>query len=100
MQDCCMRLLPRMSGVEAQVGIGMKDGRLGKPAVRKSDEARPSEPVFLTATPKRTQPTTDHLQPKAAQTAQISANRMIVEVALHYGPQPFPEFGQRQMPAS
>jgi len=44
--------LPRMFGVEAQVGIGMKDGRSGKPAVRKSDEARPSDPVLLTATPK------------------------------------------------
>jgi len=32
-----MRLLPRMFGVEAQVGIGMKDGGSGKPAVRKSD---------------------------------------------------------------
>ena len=95
-----MRLLPRMFGVEAQVGIGMKDGRPGKPAVRKSDKARPSEPVFLTATPKRTHPTTDHLLPKTAQTGQIPGNRMIVEVPLHYGPQPSPEFRQRQMPAS
>jgi len=54
--------------VEAQVGIGMKDGRLGKPAVRKSDEARPSDAVFFTATPKRTHPTADHLPPKTAQT--------------------------------
>src|SRR5215472_9405307 len=54
-----LRLLPRMSGVEAQVGIGMKNGRSGKPAVRKSDKARPSEPVFLTAAPKRTHPTSD-----------------------------------------
>ena len=95
-----MRLLPRMSGVEAQIGIGMKDGRSGKPAVRKSDKARPSEPVFLTATPKRTHPATDHLQPKTTQTGQIPGNRMIVEVSLHYGPQPFPEFRHGQMFAS
>jgi len=35
------------------LGIGMKDGRLGKLTGRKSDKARPSEPVLLTASPKR-----------------------------------------------
>ena len=78
MQNCCMRLLPRMSGVETQVGVGMKDGRSGKPAIRKSNEARPSDPVLLTATPKRAHPTPYHLQPKTAQTGQIPGNRMIV----------------------
>jgi hypothetical protein len=66
-----MRLFPRMFGVEAQVGIGMKDGRSGKPAIRKSDEARPSDPVLLAATPKRTHPTANHLQPKTAETGHV-----------------------------
>jgi len=30
-QDYCMRLLPRMFGVEAQIGIGMKDARFREP---------------------------------------------------------------------
>ena len=70
-----MRLLARMFGVEAQFGIGMKDGRLGKPAIRKSDEARPSDPVLLTATPKRTHPTANHLQSKTAETGHIPGKR-------------------------
>jgi len=80
-----------MLGVEAQIGIGMKDGRLGKPMVRKSDEAWPSDPVLLTATPKRAHPTANHLQPKTAQTGQIPRNSIIVEVALDYRSQPFPK---------
>jgi len=37
-----MRFLPRMPGVEAQIGIGMKDARLGKPVLRESHESWPS----------------------------------------------------------
>lgn len=61
-----MRLLPRMAGVEAEVGIRMKDGRSGKPAVRKNDESRPGYPVLLASAPKRTHPAADHLQPKTS----------------------------------
>ena len=61
-----MRLLPRMTGVEARVGIRMKDGRSGKPAVRKNDEAGPGDPMLLAAASKRTHPAADHLQPKTS----------------------------------
>ena len=46
-----MRLLPRMFGVEAQIGIGMKDARLGEPARRNSYESWPRHPTLLAASP-------------------------------------------------
>jgi hypothetical protein len=46
-----MRLLPWMSGVEAQIGMGMKDARLGKPVLRDSHEPWPSDPALLAASP-------------------------------------------------
>jgi hypothetical protein len=50
-QNCCMRLLPRMYGVEAQIGIRMKDARFGEPALCKSHKSWPSRPIFLAASP-------------------------------------------------
>jgi len=44
-----MRLLPRMCGVEAQIGIGMKDTKLREPARRDRHEPWPSHPIFLAA---------------------------------------------------
>jgi hypothetical protein len=46
-----MRLLPRMCGVEAQIGIRMKDARLGEPALCNSHKSWPSHPIFLAASP-------------------------------------------------
>jgi hypothetical protein len=46
-----MRLLPRMSGVEAQIGIGMKDARLGELALCEGHESWPSHPTLLAASP-------------------------------------------------
>jgi hypothetical protein len=56
-----MRLLPRMFGVETQIGIGMKVARLGEPAFCNNHESWPSHPIFLAASPKRAQPAPDHL---------------------------------------
>jgi hypothetical protein len=46
-----MRLLPRMFGVEAQIGIGMKDARLGEPARCDRHEPWPRHPTLLAASP-------------------------------------------------
>jgi hypothetical protein len=35
-----------MSGVEAQIGIGMKDARLEKPVLRESHESWPGDPML------------------------------------------------------
>jgi hypothetical protein len=42
----------------------------------------------------------DHLYPKTSKTGQIPGDCMIVEVTLHYRPQPFPELRHGQMFAS
>jgi hypothetical protein len=46
-----MRLLPRMFGVEAQIGIRMKVARLGEPAFCDRHESWPSHPTLLAAAP-------------------------------------------------
>ena len=60
-----MRLLPQMFGVEAQVGIGMKDLGKREPAFDQSRELRPRHPTFLATTPKRSQPALADFKPKA-----------------------------------
>jgi hypothetical protein len=57
-----------MFGVEAQVGIGMKDLGKREPALRQSFDPRPGHPTSLAAAPERTKPAADHLEPKTSQT--------------------------------
>ena len=78
----------------------MRDLGKREPAVRQSFDPRPGHPTPLARAPERTKPAADHLEPKTSQTDQIPGNCVIVEVALHNRPQPFPEIGQWQMPAS
>lgn len=95
-----MRLLPLMCGVEAHVGIRMKDGRSGKPASARATRQGQSDPVFLAAAPKRTHPAADHLLPKTSETGHIPRHRMVVEVCLDNRSQPLPELSHGQMSAS
>ena len=44
-----MRLLPRMFSVKAQIGIRMKDARLGEPALCNCHESWPSHEHLLSA---------------------------------------------------
>ena len=44
--------LPWMFGVEAHIGIRVKNGRAWEPAVGRNYEGRPRETVLLTAAPK------------------------------------------------
>jgi hypothetical protein len=78
-----MRLLPWMFGVEARVGIGMKDLGDREPALRQSFDPLPGHPTPLAKTPERTKPAANHLEPKPSKTGQIPRNCMIVEVTPH-----------------
>jgi hypothetical protein len=73
-----MRFLPQILGVEAQVGIRMKDFGPGKPLRRETSQVLPRHPAFLTATLQHPQPTFAHFTPKALETGEISRNGMIV----------------------
>ena len=88
-----------MLGVEAQVGIRMKDFGEWKPLLNKTSHVLPRHPALLTATLYHSQPTFAHLKSKALETGEISRNGMEVEVASNHALQPLPDFRQRLMHA-
>jgi hypothetical protein len=89
-----------MFGVEAQRGIRVEELGNGKPAVHKAREALPVHPVLLAAAPQSAHPAFAHFKSKVFETLQISGYGVIVEEALHYAPQPFPQISDRLVPAS
>src|SRR5207249_6870036 len=54
----------------------------------------------LTPSAERAVPPPDDLSPKAIQTIHVAGNRVVVEVALHDGPQPPPDIDDGGVPAS
>jgi hypothetical protein len=100
MQHSCMRLLPQIFGVEAQVRIRMKDLGDREPAFNAWSEPRPGQRVFLTPTPERTEPTLAHLLSKTVETGEVPGHSVAVEVALHCASQPLAEFRHWLVPAS
>src|ERR1035437_5187840 len=61
-------------------------------------ESLPREAMPLTATPQRLQPRSRDLPPERLERREVSRYCMIVEVALHHRPQPFPGLGNPLMP--
>src|SRR5262249_43823664 len=99
-QNCCIRLLPRIPGVEAQVGMRVKDFGTRNPAIDQRPEPLPCHPVALAPSPQRTVPAPDYLGPKAVQTIHVAGHGMLVNLTLYYGPHPFPDFSDRLVTAS
>src|SRR5579872_4092258 len=91
-QNCCIRLLPRIPGIEAHVGMRMHDLRTRNPSVDQRPEPFPGHPRPLAPPPKRAVPAPDHLSPKAVWTIHIAGYCMVVEVALYDRLQPLPDF--------
>jgi len=75
----------------------MKNLGFGEPLSRKSVHELPSHPARLTAASNHPQPAFANLEPKTPETGEIAGYSVIVEVALNYTPQPFPDFRQRLM---
>jgi hypothetical protein len=75
----------------------MKNLGFGEPLSRKSVHELPSHPAPLTAASNHPQPAFANLEPKTPETGEIAGYSVIVEVALNYTPQPFPDFRQRLM---
>jgi hypothetical protein len=94
-----MRFLPQIFGVEAHVGIWMKDFRPGKPLFGETSHALPRDPAFLAAPLEYSQPAFAHFTSKTLEASGVSGNGVIVEVALYHAPQPFPDFRQGLMHA-
>src|SRR5689334_11605544 len=68
-----------------------------QPSISQRDESFPIDPMFLTATSQATKPLPDHLIPKLHQAFEIVGYCVIVEVALHDRPEPFPRFHHRMV---
>ena len=83
-QHYCIRLLPRMLSVKAQVGMRMFEVRTGDPSNDQSPEPIQGHLAPLTSAAKRAVPPPDYLGPKAVETIQIAGHRIIVEVTLHH----------------
>src|SRR5437764_15495306 len=75
-QNCCIWLLPRMAGVEAQVGMGVEDFGTRDPLIDQRPEPLPCHPVALAPPPQRTIPAPDYLGSKAVQTIHIAGHCM------------------------
>jgi len=86
-----MRFLPQIFGVEAHVGIGMKDFRPRKPLFSETSQVLPRDPAFLAAPLKNSQPAFAHFASKALKANGIAWYRVIVVVALDHASQPFPD---------
>ena len=89
-----------MPGVEAQVGMRVKDLRARNPACHQRLKPFPGHPTLLAPPPKRTVPLPDRLGPKAIQTVHVAGYGIVVEVAADNGPQPPPELVHWLVPAS
>lgn len=87
-QHSCMRLLPKISGVEAQIRIRMEDPGYGEPAFDDRSEPSPGHRMFLTPASERSQPSLAHFHPKTLKPGKVPGYSVVVEIALHYASQP------------
>ena len=84
-QDCCIRLLPQIPGVEAHVRVRMQDLRTWNPSIDQLPQPFPGHRVSLAPSPKRAVPAPDHLSPEAVQTIHIAGYWNAREIGEHYG---------------
>ena len=78
-----IRLLPRMTGGEASVRIGMQNAGLGNPPIEDWGETIPSHRCALTATDQDAPPQPANATLKDAQLRRVPWNSMVLVVAQH-----------------
>ena len=88
-----------MNGVKADARVRMKNARLGEPPHLQLSHSRPVQVSPLAATDENLPPQPSNPPAKYVKTIGVARYRVIVEVALHYRPEPFPDFGHRFMHA-
>jgi len=92
-----MRLLSRMTGGEALLGIGMQHTRVRYPAYSQLVQSGPVGWTLLPATAQGPPPQARHPFPKGLQAVEIPRYRVVVEVALYDRPEPFASLRHRIM---
>src|SRR5215475_15484212 len=92
-----IRLLPRMNGVEALVGIGMQDVRVRNPPVEQWVEAVPAHLGALTATDQNAPPQSAYATPEDAQLTGVTGHSMVLVITLHDLPKPCADLTRTMM---
>ncbi len=85
-----MRLLSWMNGVKADARVRMKNTRLGEPPHLQLPHSRPVQVSPLAATDENLPPQPSNPPAEYVKTIGVARYRVIVEVALHNRPEPFP----------
>ena len=83
-----IRLLPRMNGVEALIGIRMQNTRLRNPPVQQWVETIPPHLGALTATNQDASPQPANAPPEDAQLTRVAGHSMVLVITLHNLPKP------------
>ena len=94
-----IRLLPRVLGVEAIVGIRMQDPGSWKPAIDVSTEPSPGHAVALAPASKRVKPGVYRLRSERVQRSHVAGDGVVVEIPLHHPPQPRALRGEWPVPS-
>lgn len=91
------RLLPRMSGGEACIGIGMQNAGLGNPPIQDGEVTTPTYLAALTATNENAPPQPASAPPEDAQLSRVPGNSMVLVIAQHHLPKPCASLAGRVM---
>src|SRR6266446_2275666 len=83
-----IRLLRRMSGVEACIRIGMQDARLGNPSVQQWGKSLPPHLCSLTAPDENTPPQPVDTLLKDAELSRVAGHSVVLVIAQHNSPKP------------
>ena len=92
-----IRLLRRMSGVEACVGIRMQDARLWNPSVQQWGKLLPPHLCSLTSPDENTPPQPVNTSLKYAQLSRVSGHSMVLVITQHNSPKPCTDRGRTIM---
>src|SRR5436853_1821616 len=92
-----IRLLLRMTGVEASIRIGMQDSGLRNPAGQERRKPIPANLCTLAAANQYISPQPGDAPAKDAQLSRVAWNSMVLVIALHNHPKPRTDFGRTVM---
>src|ERR1700674_125248 len=91
------RLLPRMSGGEADMGTGMQNVGLRNPPVQDGEQTPPAHLGALTATNQNIPPQSASAPPEDAQLSRVPWDSVILVITQHHLPKPCASLAGRVM---
>src|ERR1019366_5688028 len=92
-----IRLLRRMSGVEACIGIGVQNAGRRNPPIQDWGKTFPSHCCALATADQNTLPEPAHAELKDAQLSRVSGNGVVLVITQHNLPEPCTDLGHAIM---